>query len=107
MAVNPLSANFVNLLSPEPVNAIKEFLNIDGASDNSSSFADVFSEAIKNVNATDAAGKASSLALLAGQTDDLAGIMIGAQKAEIALSLALALRNKVLDAYTEVMRMQV
>ncbi|MCL2496440.1 MAG: flagellar hook-basal body complex protein FliE [Clostridiales bacterium] len=106
MAVNPLSANLVNLLSPEPISTLKEFLNIDDGG-NTASFTDVFTEAIKNVNATDAAGKASTLALLAGQTDDLAGMMIDGQKAEIALSLALALRNKMMDAYTEIMRMQV
>lgn len=104
MAINPLSSNLVNLLSPEAVSSLRDSL---GAREDATSFADIFSEAINNVQETDAAGKASTLELLSGQTDDLVGIMVGGEKAEIALSLALSMRNKVLDAYTEIMRMQV
>jgi len=101
MAVNPLSSNLVNLLNAKPL------VSANGSSNEHGSFADVLSEAMNTAAAADKAGKTSTLALLAGQTDDLAGLMIDSQKAEIALSLALSLRNKVLDAYTEIMRMQV
>lgn len=37
-------------------------------------------------------------------TDDLHSLMINAQKAEISLDLVLQLRNKTLDAYNEIMR---
>lgn len=104
MAVNPLSANIVNLLSPEAVSSVRDAVS---ARDNTGSFADVFTEAMNTVSVTDTADKASSLALLSGQTDDMAGVLIDAQKAELSLSMALSLRNKVLDAYTEIMRMQV
>jgi len=101
MAINPLSSNIVNLLSPAPLSSA--FVNPDAGD----SFADIFSESLKTVSTTDATDKASTMALLAGQTDDMAGLIIDSQKAEIALSLALSLRNKVLEAYTEIMRMQV
>ena len=101
MAVNPISSNIVNLLSPQPLLSGNSVTKPDG------SFADIFTEALNTVSATDMVSKGHNLALLAGQTDDLAGIMIDAQKAEVALSLALSLRNKVLEAYTEIMRMQV
>ena len=100
MTINPLSSNIINLLSAEPLSSAPSGLNGGG-------FADIFTEAMNTVSAADAADKASAMALLAGQTDDMAGLMIDSQKAEIALSLALSLRNKVLDAYTEIMRMQV
>lgn len=102
MTINPLSSNIINLLSPEPpVSPGRDFAYGGG------SFADIFTESLKTVSDTTTADKASTLALLAGQTDDMAGLIIDSQKAEIALSLALSLRNKVLEAYTEIMRMQV
>jgi flagellar hook-basal body complex protein FliE len=101
MAINPLSSNIINLLSPEPLSSVKRTAGTSG------SFADILTESMKTVSVTDRADKSSTMALLAGQTDDMAGLIIDSQKAEIALSLALALRNKVLEAYTEIMRMQV
>jgi len=101
MAVNPISSNIVNLLSPEPLATTKN------SSDATGGFADIFTEAMNSASTTDTADQASTLALLSGQTDDISGLMIDSQKAEIALNLALSLRNKVLDAYTEIMRMQV
>ena len=101
MAINPISANLASLLNPDALISDKN------NPANGGNFADIFNEAINTVSATENQDKASSLALLAGQTDDMAGLLIDSQKAEIALSLALSLRNKVLEAYTEIMRMQV
>ena len=47
------------------------------------------------------------LQLLIGESDDLAGLLIDAQKAELSLNLALQIRNKFVDAYNEIIRMQV
>ena len=101
MSISPISSSIVNLFSPEPVVHANNMPGPGG------SFADIFTEAISTVNTNHMVTSANTLALLSGQTDDLAGIMIDGQKAEIALNLALSLRNKVLDAYTEIMRMQV
>lgn len=49
----------------------------------------------------------STLDLLTGNTDDLADLMIAAQKSEIALNLTIAIRNKAIEAYKEIMNMQV
>ena len=75
--------------------------------DPSGSFADVLTESMKTAGVTDFLDKRSSLELLVGEADDLAGILIDAQKAELSLNLALQIRNKVIDAYNEVMRMSV
>ncbi|MCL1975537.1 MAG: flagellar hook-basal body complex protein FliE [Firmicutes bacterium] len=102
MAINPLSSNIVDLLSLETLTSKGYTAHSEGGS-----FADIFTEALNTVSVSDTADKASALALLAGQTDDMAGLIIDSQKAEIALTLALTLRNKVMEAYTEIMRMQV
>lgn len=48
-----------------------------------------------------------SAALAAGQVDDISQVIVAAEKADIALQLTLAVRNKAVEAYQEIMRMQV
>ena len=113
MSLSPISSNIVNLLSEEPVKSTTRLLAdsgllaADGVLTANGSFSDIFTEAFKNVAETDVADKLSAVELLTGQTDDMSGLLLDAQKAEIALNLALQLRNKALDAYNEIMRMQV
>lgn len=71
------------------------------------SFADTLSEAINNVNQLhlDADKKAQELAT--GKSDDIAGVMIATEKADVALRAMVQVRNKIIDAYQEIMKMQV
>lgn len=71
------------------------------------SFADTLKEAVNNVNQIhlDADKKAQELAT--GKTDDIAGVMIASEKADIALRTMVQVRNKIIDAYQEIMKMQV
>ena len=43
----------------------------------------------------------------AGKTDDIHKVLIAVEKADIALQFTLQVRNKIIDAYNEIMRMQV
>ena len=45
--------------------------------------------------------------LAAGEDVDLHQVMLSMQEADIAFQLALQTRNKLVDAYQEIMRMQV
>ena len=71
------------------------------------SFSQTLTEAINNVNQlhVDADQKAQQLAT--GKTDDVAAVMIATEKADIALRAMVQVRNKIIDAYQEIMRMQV
>jgi len=103
MNVNPLQPSFINLISNEPASPFSS-----GALDTpEANFADILSDSLKTAAELDAADKASAIELLIGQSDDLAGLLLDAQKAEMSLTLALQIRNKVMDAYNEIMRMQV
>ena len=104
MNINPLSSNLVNLLSNE---AIKFDTDVKTGMEKPGSFADILTESLNTASATDTVDKASSLELLIGQTDDLSGLMLDMQKAEMSLNLALQIRNKIVDAYNEIMRMSV
>ncbi|MCL2151636.1 MAG: flagellar hook-basal body complex protein FliE [Oscillospiraceae bacterium] len=106
MNLTPLSSDLVNILSPTEATPLssKYILDTDGSPD---SFANILSEAFTTAGLADKADKASALELLVGNSDDLSGLLLDAQKAELSLNLALQLRNKVIDAYNEIMRMQV
>lgn len=71
------------------------------------SFADMLTDAVREADDAYAVTQEDTKALLAGEADDLAQIMINGTKAELSLNLVLQVRNKVIDAYNEVMRMQV
>ena len=100
MSISPLPPNLIHLFNSEPVRT-------ESRTGASSGFEDILTEALKTAGKTDAIDKGSSLQLLMGESDDLAGLLIDAQKAELSLQLALQIRNKVIDAYNEVMRMSV
>ena len=103
MNINPLSSNIVNLLANERLSA-----GVTGNVETpEGSFADILSDSLKNVVEADTTDKISALQLLTGQADDLSGLILDAQKAELSLNLALQIRNKVIDAYNEIMRMQI
>ena len=105
MNINPLQPSIINLTSPglsKPGARAPQIVNsTEGA------FANILKDAFRDVTDMDAADKVSTLQLLTGQADDFSGLLIDIQKAELSLNLALQLRNKVIDAYTELMRMQV
>ena len=103
MSINPISPNIINILSNEP----KFTIGTDTEDTPETSFADILTESLKSAAELDATDKASAIELLIGQSDDLSGLMLDAQKAELSLNLALQIRNKVIDAYNEIMRMQV
>jgi flagellar hook-basal body complex protein FliE len=49
----------------------------------------------------------ASQAVATGQSSDLSGATLAVEKASIAVDLVSAIRNKAIDAYQDVMRMQV
>lgn len=71
------------------------------------SFADTLTEAIGQVNALQQDSDLKAQELATGKTDDVAGVMLAAEKADIALRTMVQVRNKIIDAYQEIMRMQV
>ena len=70
-------------------------------------FSDILNDTINQVEQTAVEDKQGTLNLLAGQADNPSDILIQTEKADLALKLSLQIRNKVLDAYTEIMRMQI
>jgi flagellar hook-basal body complex protein FliE len=73
-----------------------------------SSFGDVLKEAISEVNnLSNAADAAIQKQLASGETTDLHSTMIALEKAEVSFQLMMQIRNKILQAYEEIMRMSI
>lgn len=67
------------------------------------SFSSVLNNAINNVDALQHSAGAKQTAIDMGQSDDLAGAMIESQKASVAFSAMMQVRNKLNSALDEVM----
>ena len=78
-----------------------------GAAQTKKSFGEFLGEAIGSVNRLqlDAESAAASLAL--GEIQDVHTVMVATAKADLALQLTLQIRNKMIDAYQEISRMQI
>ena len=71
------------------------------------SFASVLKNSIEEVNKLQNESDKMTEKLVKGENVDLHQVMIASQKASITLQATLEIRNKVIEAYQETMRMQV
>ena len=78
-----------------------------GSPSESLSFGKVLEGALDQVNSAQQKSAELTEQFAAGAPVDVHKVMIAAQEASVALSLALQVRNKVVDAYQEVMRISV
>jgi len=103
MPVNPISSiNAVSqLVQPQ---GVKETSQVGGALND---FGQVLSNAINTLGQKESTANQAVASLAAGEDIELHQVMIAMQEADISFQLAMEVRNKVVDAYQEVMRMQV
>lgn len=101
MAVNGISG--FNAISPAAYSTDK----IGTGEEQKTSFSDYLKNALDKVNDLQIESDNYTNALAAGKTDNIHQVMIAAEKADIALQFTMQIRNKILDAYNEIMRMQI
>lgn len=70
------------------------------------SFSDIFSGYLNNVNQQLLGSEKLTAQLATGEVKNLHEVTIAAQKASIALQLTVQVRDKAVEAYQEIMRMQ-
>jgi flagellar hook-basal body complex protein FliE len=79
-----------------------------GASDPSQkTFADTLKDAVGTVNQLQVDSDKQAQMLATGKTTDIPEVMMAAEKADIALRMMVQVRNKIIEAYQDVMKMQV
>lgn len=69
-------------------------------------FGDMFTEAIGRVEQYRARAEDAANGFMSGETEEIHQVILAGQRAEIAFETFLQVRNKVVQAYQEVMRMQ-
>ncbi|MDX6511716.1 MAG: flagellar hook-basal body complex protein FliE [Gaiellaceae bacterium] len=70
-------------------------------------FANLLSQKLGGVVDLQNEADTASQAVATGKSSDLAGATVAVEKASIAIDLVSAIRNKAVEAYQDVMRMQV
>ena len=71
------------------------------------SFADMLKDAVGKVNTMQKTADTKMEQLATGRTDNIQDVMVATEQADIAMRLMVNIRNKVIDAYQEIMKMQV
>lgn len=93
-AVNAVNSGKNSIQTPTPAEA-------------QSNFADTLKGAIENLNQIQNESDRMTEALASGESVDLHNVMITAQKASITLETTVQVQQKAIDAYNEIMRMQI
>lgn len=92
----------------KPIQVGEKINNSQGTPDvGGVSFSEYLQNALTEVNNLQKTSEAANIQLAAGDNIDLHSVMIAGEKANLALQLTVQVRNKVIEAYQEVMRMQV
>ena len=71
------------------------------------SFLEVLRDSVDQVNTNQAQADQAIKELVAGRSKNIHETMLSIEKADSSLKLMMQVRNKILDAYKEIMRMQV
>lgn len=71
------------------------------------SFADTLKDAVGSVNQMQQESDTKIQELAVGKNHNIHDVMLTTEKADIALKLMVQVRNKIIEAYQEVMKMQV
>jgi len=95
--------NSVNKISSEIIN---NKANVK-KNDNTISFGTYLESALDNVNRLQIEADNYKKLLATGQVNNIHEAMIATEKANIALQFTISVRNKIMDAYREIMRMQI
>ncbi|AJQ27312.1 MULTISPECIES: flagellar hook-basal body complex protein FliE [Pelosinus] len=94
LKLTPVNSNMVEKVTPQIEEGKKNF-------------GEFLTEALGEVNSLQQDAAKASFDLAAGKLQDISQVTIAAEKATIAMQLTMQVRNKVVDAYQEIMRMQV
>jgi len=75
--------------------------------DEDKQFSSLLKNALDKVNELQIQSEEYKQLLATGEVDSIHDVTIAAEKASVALQLTLSIRNKVVEAYQEIMRMQI
>ncbi|KEI97115.1 flagellar hook-basal body protein FliE [Clostridium botulinum A2B7 92] len=86
----------------------KNFINKNEKTENteSVSFSEILKDKLDGVNAKQVKANNSTEAFIKGDEIDIHNVMLNAEEAKMSMELAVQVRNKLVEAYQELSRMQ-
>jgi flagellar hook-basal body complex protein FliE len=106
LAINPMTAATQALTALSGSGVGTSSTSASGAGAAATPFSDLMTDAIGQVNQLDNQAHAAVEGLMSGSGVDVHQAMIATQKASMAFEMALAVRNKAVQAYQQVVGMQ-
>jgi flagellar hook-basal body complex protein FliE len=100
--------SFQNVLNDQMASTQSSTTDISGiqATDQSNS-SNLFTDTVNNMTQADSTFQADIVKNAQGELDNPHTLLIDSEKANIALQMAVSLRNKALEGYNDIIRMQV
>lgn len=98
-----MSVQGINIIGNTVTSPLRPVNNID----ESINFKNFLLDALNNVNTLEQESTNMVEDFIAGRTDDIHSVLIAGEKALISLQFITEVRNKVMEAYQEIMRMQI
>lgn len=99
--VDPISPDRVTPTGPSPRP------QVGAPTEKSNDFAAQLRQQLEHVSHMQAEADEGIKNLLTGQTDNITEVFTTARKAEVAFTLLMEIRNKLVDAYTEIRQLRV
>ncbi len=107
MVDNPLRIDMIRSAGVRPVAPVKPAPPRAPGAVEGASFKDTLADAIGEVQRLQTQADTTIKQLVAGEIKDVTEAMVAVEKADIAFQTMMTVRNKIVAAYEEIMRMQV
>jgi flagellar hook-basal body complex protein FliE len=91
----------------QPAQALTQIEPLKPADSGAGAFGQLIGNVLRDANQSQNEASAAIAQLAAGKTDNVHQVMIALGKAEISFNYMLEIRNRLLDAYKQVMQMQI
>jgi flagellar hook-basal body complex protein FliE len=108
--VNPISSEHLTPSGPSEISTLKSrtaSTERAGKPPSDTGFAAQLREQLEQVSQMQTEADAGIQNLLTGRTDNITEVLTAARKADVAFGLLMEIRNKLVDAYTELRQLRV
>lgn len=98
-AITPLTSS-IGSLAQVAAKKLEEPTAADG-------FSDIISRTLENVSAAEATADKIAVGIASGESENIQDLLIATSKATLGVQILTEVRNRAVEAYQEIMRMQV
>jgi flagellar hook-basal body complex protein FliE len=102
-----MSLSISSITGIVPAGGVQSATSVTSSSNSGGSFASALEGAIQSVEQTGQQASSSIQNFLNGDGEELHTVALAVQKANLAFDLGMQVRNKIVSAYQEVMKMQI